>query len=90
MAIVLPSIAKVGGRTIYRYKGRFISRSTYESLMRRSPISGQFMSAAGAARERGIEQYLRSQLGAPPSGKNWISIASKYAERFQDYLEELQ
>ena len=91
--MALPQIVIAGGRTLYKGRdGRFISRAKYELLQRMDPATGRFISAA-AARRRGdlatTEAKLRAQLGAPPSGHDWISIASKYQERFEDYLTDI-
>ena len=77
------------GRTIYRSaKGRFISKAKYELERRRGP-TGRFLTSARATQQRGVESYLRAQLGAPPAGKTWAQIAGKYPQRFIDYLDEL-
>lgn len=77
------------GRTIYRgANGRFISRAKYE-LERRRGLGGRFLSSARANAQRGIESFMRSQLGAPPGGKSWVQIAGKYPERFIDFLEDV-
>ena len=78
-----------GGRKVYRdLKGRFTSKAKFELEMRRGP-GGTFITRAAGKRQRGVESYLRYQLGAPPAGKTWSQIASKYAERFADYLADL-
>ena len=51
---------------------------------------GRFTSAANFARMQGVENYMRAQLGAPPSGKSWVQIAGKYPDRFADYLAEIE
>ena len=77
------------GRTLYKNaRGQFISKAKYELERRRGP-RGRFLTKSGAARQRGVESYLRAQLGAPPSGKTWQQIASKYPDRFTDYLQDL-
>ena len=77
------------GRKIYKNaRGRFISRAKFELEMRRGP-GGRFITKARAVHQRGVESYLRAQLGAPPAGKTWAQIAGKYPERFIDYLQEL-
>lgn len=84
------SVATSAGRKIYRdLKGRFISKAKFELERRRGP-GGRFMSRAAADRMRGVESYLRAQLGAPPAGKQWAMIAAKYPERFSDYLQDLE
>lgn len=84
------SIIRKGGRTIYRdLRGRFISKAKFELERRRGP-RGQFLSRAAADRARGVESFLRAQLGAPPAGKTWQQIAGKYPERFEDFLNELE
>ena len=76
-------------RKVYRdARGRFISKAKYELEQRRGP-GGRFITKKAAVRQRGVEAYLRAQLGAPPAGKNWQQIASKYPEKFQDYLEDM-
>jgi len=78
------------GRRIYKdARGRFISKAKYELERRRGP-GGRFLSASRAREQRGVEQWLRAQLGAPPAGKTWAQIAGKYPDRFIDYLEDLQ
>ena len=78
------------GRRIYKdAKGRFISKAKYELEQRRGP-SGRFITKQAATRQRGVENYLRAQLGAPPAGKTWQQIASKYPDKFIDYLEGLE
>ncbi len=77
------------GRKLYKNaRGRFISRAKYELEKRRGP-GGRFVTKSRATQNRGIESYLRAQLGAPPSGKSWQQIAGKYPERFVDYLEDI-
>ena len=91
--IVMPTVKEVGERMVYRFKGKFISKNTYDALMRRNPFTGKFEKAAVAAKRLDLkksEAYLRAQLGAPPAGKSWVQIAAKYAERFADYLEDLE
>ena len=87
MAAPVSSAILANGRRVYRQAGRFISKAKYE-LERRRLSSGKLGSVAQANRERGVEQWLRAQLGAPPAGKTWQSIASKYPDRFVDYLED--
>jgi hypothetical protein len=83
------AIITQAGRRIFRdARGRFISKAKYELERRRGP-GGRFLTRAGASRQQGIENFLRAQLGAPPAGKTWYQIASKYPDRFSDYLEEL-
>lgn len=87
---VIGAVARKVARKAYRdAKGRFTTKFKYELEKRRGP-SGQFITKAGAVRQRGVESYLRAQLGAPPAGKQWQQIASKYPERFEDYLAELE
>ena len=87
---VLVNAARKKARKLYRdAKGKFISRAKYELNQRRGP-GGRFISKAAAGRQRGVEQYLRAQLGAPPAGKSWQQIAGKYPERFADYLQDIQ
>ncbi len=82
------SFVTAAGRKIFKdAKGRFISRAKYELEKRRGP-SGRFLSSRQAARRPGIESALRASLGAPPAGKDWFTIASKYPERFEDYVGE--
>lgn len=86
--MAVQAILTRAGRKLYKdARGRFISRAKYELEQRRGP-GGRFLSRAGATRQRGVESYLRAQLGAPPAGKTWAQIASKYPERFIDYLQE--
>ena len=88
MAGVLALVTRAG-RTIYKNaRGRFISKAKYELERRRGP-GGRFLTSARATEQRGIESYLRAQLGAPPRGKSWSQIAGKYPERFIDYLQDL-
>lgn len=87
--MALQALLTKAGRKVYKdARGRFISRAKYELELRRGP-SGRFLSKAAAERGRGVESWLRAQLGAPPSGKTWQQIAGKYPERFADYLQEL-
>jgi len=81
-------VTKAGRRIFRDARGRFISKVKYELERRRGP-GGRFLTKTAAGRQRGVEQYLRAQLGAPPAGKTWMSIASKYPDRFTDYLEGL-
>lgn len=88
--MAVQAIVTAAGRKLYKdASGRFISRRKYELELRRGP-GGRFLSKKGALRQRGVESYLRAQLGAPPAGKTWQQIASKYPDRFIDYLQELQ
>lgn len=87
--MAVQQILTAAGRKLYKdAKGRFISKAKYELERRRGP-GGRFLSKSAAGRQRGIESYLRAKLGAPPAGKSWSQIASKYAERFADYLADL-
>ena len=86
-APVAAFLTKVGRKVYKDARGRFISKAKYELERRRGP-GGRFLSTAGAQRQRGVESYLRAQLGAPPAGKSWAQIASKYPERFADYLQD--
>jgi len=89
-AHVLAKVAKQQARKVYRdARGRFISRAKYELERRRLP-SGRFGTKAQGSLRRRMESYLRAELGAPPAGKNWHQIASKYPERFENYLEGIQ
>ncbi len=78
------------GRTLYKdAAGKWISKAKFDLLNRIDPRTGRFISAAQAARRgtlQSLESRLRSQLGAPPRGMNWVRIASKYPDRFADYL----
>jgi len=83
------AIVTRAGRKLYQNaRGQFISKFKYELERRRGP-SGRFITKAAGIRQRGVESYLRAQLGAPPAGKTWQQIASKYPDRFTDYLEDL-
>jgi hypothetical protein len=87
--MAVQAIVTRAGRKLYKNaRGQFISKAKYELERRRGP-GGRFLSRAGAARQRGVESYLRAQLGPPPAGKSWQQIASKYPDRFVDYLEDL-
>lgn len=80
---------KKAARKVYRdARGRFISRAKYELERRRGP-KGRFITKSAAERNRGVEGYLRSKLGAPPAGKAWHQIAGKYPDRFMDYLGDM-
>ena len=86
----LVPIARKAARKVYRdARGRFISRAKYELERRRLP-SGRFGTKAQGSLRRRMETYLRAELGAPPAGKSWHQMASKYPERFEDYLEGIQ
>ncbi len=83
------AIVTRAGLKLYRdARGRFISKFKYELERRRGP-AGRFLTKSRAVRMRGVESYLRAQLGAPPAGKSWQQIASKYPDRFIDYLEDI-
>ncbi len=81
-------------RKLYRdAAGRFISKAKYELNQRRNPATGRFMPKSWVSSRLDptkVENYLRAQLGAPPAGKNWSQIASKYPQRFADYLDDLE
>lgn len=79
-----------GGKEVevFRRGNRFVSRSAFRSQQWRMR-GGKAGTLARANRQKGIESYLRAQLGAPPAGKSWFQIASKYAERFADYLADM-
>ncbi len=82
-------ITTIAGRKLYKdASGGFISRKKYELENRRGP-GGRFLSREAAKRQQGVESFLRAQLGAPPAGKTWQQIASKYPDRFTDYLQDL-
>lgn len=73
--------------------GRFISKKAAELARRRDPITGRFISKIAAARRPDplrLESFLRNQLGAPPAGLNWVTIAAKYTDRFEDFLADFQ
>jgi len=88
--MAIPTMIVRAGRRIFRdAAGRFISEAKFNLLNRRDPGTGKFISAAKAA-QRGTlqdqERRLRYRLGAPPRGKSWVELASKYTERFEAYL----
>lgn len=89
MALPTAILTKAGRRIFKDARGRFISEAKYNLLNRMDPATGRFISQA-LANKRGTlqsqESRLRSQLGAPPRGKSWVSIANRYAERFAAYL----
>ena len=84
------AITTAAGRRIFKdARGRFISEAKYNLLNRRDPSTGKFISAKRAAKRGSLqaqESRLRAQLGAPPRGRSWVSIANKYQERFRAYL----
>ncbi len=81
-------VSRLGRRIFKDARGRFISKSRYDLERRRGPL-GRFITAKAGTRQRGVESYLRAQLGAPPAGKTWQQIASKYPQRFIDYLQDI-
>lgn len=90
--MALPQIVRaVGGRLLYKdRRGRFISKAKYELLSRRDPASGRFLPrGAPLLNTQRAENVLRSKLGAPPRGLNWVQIAAKYKERFADFLQDI-
>ena len=88
--MAIGNIARAAARKVYRdAKGRFTTRAKYELEQRRGP-RGRFLSKEGAKFQRNMESYLRAELGAPPAGKKWSQIASKYPERFEDYVSDIR
>jgi len=85
---IVPKLLK-SGKTVYKRGHRRVSESAFRSQQWR--LAG---GKAGTARKRTIklemERALRGQLGAPPAGKEWAQIASKYPDRFEDYIDEIQ
>lgn len=79
-------IADKAGR--YRRAGKFVSAAAYRAQQWRLR-GGKAGTASRTAWKARAEQGLRAELGAPPAGKQWVQIASKYPERFEDYLDEL-
>lgn len=89
MALPLAIVTRAGRKIFKDASGRFISEAKYKLLNRRDPSTGKFISAAKAQRRGTLqaqESRLRAQLGAPPRGKSWVTIANKYQERFAAYL----
>jgi len=87
--VAVQAIVTRAGRKLYKNaRGRFISKAKYELERRRGP-AGRFLTKRAATRQRGVESFLRAQLGAPPAGKTWQQIASKYPQRFIDFLEDM-
>ncbi len=89
MAFPTVIVTKAGRRIFKDAKGKFISEARYNLLNRIDPATGRFISAARASQRGPLqsqESRLRSQLGAPPRGKTWVSIASRYEERFRGYV----
>ena len=89
--MALPQIIQAAGRTLYKdARGRWISKSKFELLSRKDPATGRFLKA-GSQRlnTQRAENILRTRLGAPPRGMNWVQIAAKYKERFADFLEDI-
>ena len=71
---------KGDGKRIAYYKnaaGKFISKAEFRRLR----------AGTGQLTERAKENFLRQQLGKPPRGNNWVTIAAKYPDRFADYTE---
>ena len=81
-------VTRAGIRLYKNARGKFISKAKYELERRRGP-AGRFLTKSAATRQRGVESFLRAQLGAPPAGKTWQQIASKYPQRFIDFLEDM-
>jgi len=73
----------------YKRNGRFVSASAFRSQQWR--LRG---GKAGTAKRRAgvqeMERAYRAELGAPPAGKEWVQLASKYPERFEDYTSEIE
>ena len=67
-------------QAIRRYRNavtkKFVSRTAFLKQQANSPRFREQM-----------ERFITAQIGAPPSGKNWVAIAEKYPERFADFLE---
>ena len=92
--MALPQITKHLGRQVYRgLKGEFISLVKYELLTRKAPSTGKFRGKGSGERRlntRAAENHLRSQLGRPPSGLNWVFIVDKYPDRFEAFTEGIE
>ena len=87
---IVKSTVTRGGREVdvYRRGGKFVSKQAYRSQQWRMR-GGKAGTAARRAQSRDIERAMRAEWGAPPAGKSWQQIASKYPERFMDYFPEI-
>ena len=85
-----PIVRKIlkSGEEVFKRGNRRVSRSAYRSQQWRLG-GGKAGTADRLARKNRIERFMRSELGAPPAGKEWFTIAAKYPERFADYTEGL-
>lgn len=84
--VIQVSAPKIARRLYRNAKGQFTSQAKWELEQRRGP-GGRFVSKSRAATNKNIDAYLRAELGAPPAGKTWIQLASKYPEKFENYTE---
>ncbi len=66
-----------------------VAKIVFDPVVKRFRQNGRFVKrAAFVEQNRGaVENYLRTQLGRPPSGQKWVVLAAKYPERFADYIE---
>lgn len=77
-------------RKLYRdARGRFISKAKFELAQRRSLRTSKFTTGPKAALERKQEVWFTEKLGPAPPGQNWVRIASKYADRFEDLTSDM-
>lgn len=74
------------GEVVYKRGHWRVSRAAYMSQQWRLG-GGKAGTQARRVEVKQKERFLRSKLGAPPSGHNWMQIAGKYPERFLDYTE---
>ena len=87
----------VGSFANGRYRnaaGRFISKATFNRINAaanrlRGP-GGAFVTKSQFSYARGFDAYMRAEVGAPSAGKVWSQLASKYPDRFEDYVNEYE
>lgn len=70
-----------------RRNGKFVSQAAYRAQQWRLR-GGKLGTLAKSDRGQRVEAALRAELGAPPSGQSWFVIASKYPDKFEDYVSE--
>ncbi len=85
---IVPKLLK-SGKTVYKRGHWRVSASAYRSQQWRihGGKAGTRLKRAGIAE---MESAMRAELGAPPAGKQWTTLANKYPERFADYTDEIR
>ena len=75
-APIFSAIVNAAGKTIFRKKGRFISKQQFIRQSGRTPEVST------------LAQRLQAEIGPPIGGGDWVSRVRQSAEKFIEFLAD--